>query len=222
MNDNNQISSFELMYIIVNDKMGSKILHKAKKCGANGGTVVLAKGTVSNSLMNFFSLYDQRKEIVIIGTTKENAKHTLDELNKKFKFEKPNHGIAFTVSAFEIYGSRVEKKIEAFQDRKESESMYQLIMTIVNRGNAEEVIEAAKSAGSKGGTIINARGSGINETTKLFNMEIEPEKEMVMILSKEDATDVIVKSIRERLEIDKPGNGIIFIQNVNQTYGIYE
>lgn len=36
---------------------------------------------------------------------------------------------------------------------------------------------------------------------------IEPEKEMVMILSKEDITENIVSSIRERLEIDKPGNG---------------
>ena len=43
-----------------------------------------------------------------------------------------------------------------------------------------------------------------------------------MILSKEDITENIVSSIRERLEIDKPGNGIIFIQNVNKTYGIYE
>ena len=100
--------------------------------------------------------------------------------------------------------------------------MYQIIITIVNRGKAEDVIEAAKAAGSKGGTIINARGSGVNETSKLFNMDIEPEKEMVMILSKEDITENIVSSIHERLEIDKPGNGIIFIQNVNKTYGIYE
>ena len=100
--------------------------------------------------------------------------------------------------------------------------MYQLIITIVNRGNAGDVIDAAKAAGSKGGTIINARGSGIHETQRLFNMDIEPEKEMVMILSKEDITDSIVESIRIALEIDQPGNGIIFIQDVNQTYGIYE
>jgi nitrogen regulatory protein PII len=53
-------------------------------------------------------------------------------------------------------------------------------------------------------------------------MEIEPEKEMVMILSKKDITDAIVSSIRKKLEIDVPGNGIIFVQNVVQSYGIYE
>jgi nitrogen regulatory protein PII len=53
-------------------------------------------------------------------------------------------------------------------------------------------------------------------------MDIEPEKEIVIILSKEDITEAIVTSIREKLEIDKPGNGIIFIQNINKAYGIYE
>ena len=100
--------------------------------------------------------------------------------------------------------------------------MYQIIMAIVNRGMAEEVIEAAEAAGSKGGTIMNARGAGVRETKKVFNIEIEPEKEMVMILSKKDITEKIVSSIREKLEIDKPGNGIIFVQDVNKTYGIYE
>ena len=100
--------------------------------------------------------------------------------------------------------------------------MYQLIITIVSKGKAEDVIEAATEAGSKGGTIINARGSGTHETSKIFHMDIEPEKEVVMILSKENVTEKIVSSIRKKLEIDLPGKGILFVQDVNQTYGIYE
>src|SRR5690625_2178513 len=100
--------------------------------------------------------------------------------------------------------------------------MYQLIITVVNRCDATDVIAAAEAAGYKGGTIIEASDSGIHETQRLFNMDIEHEKEMVMILSKEDVTDSIVTSIREAIKIDEPGNGIIFIQDVNQTYGIYE
>lgn len=100
--------------------------------------------------------------------------------------------------------------------------MYQMIITIVDRGKAEDVIDAAKLAGSKGGTIINARGSGIHETNKIFNMEIEPEKEMVYILSNSDSTESIVSSIREEVEIDKPGKGVIFVQNINEVYGMFE
>lgn len=213
---------FELVYVVVNYGMGSRILHKAKEYGISGGTIFLGKGTVNNSLLNFLSLYDERKEIVLLGTDNHTADHALVELNKEFQFEKPNHGIVFTTSACEIIGSRCYKSEENEEGRGVNKLMYQNIITIVNRGKAEEVIEAAKAAGSKGGTIINARGSGVNETSKLFNMDIEPEKEIVIILSKEDITEAIVTSIREKLEIDKPGNGIIFIQNINKAYGVYE
>lgn len=100
--------------------------------------------------------------------------------------------------------------------------MYHVITTIVDKGKAEDVIDAATKAGSKGGTIINARGSGIHETSKVFSMEIEPEKEIVIILSEADKTEAIVSSIKNELKIEEPGNGIIFVQDVNKTYGIYK
>ena len=94
-------------------------------------------------------------------------------------------------------------------------------MAVVDRGKAESVIEAAAEAGSKGGTIINARGSGIHETSKLFSMEIEPEKEIVLIISEKHLTETIAASINDHLGMNTPGNGIIFIQDVNKAYGLY-
>jgi nitrogen regulatory protein PII len=69
---------------------------------------------------------------------------------------------------------------------------------------------------------MNARGAGIHETSRLFAMDIEPEKELVLIIAKASATEQIVASVGERLDIEKPGNGIIFVQNVRQVYGLYE
>ncbi|NLB35758.1 MAG: P-II family nitrogen regulator [Clostridiales bacterium] len=213
---------FELIYVVVNYGIASKILHKAKEHGISGGTIFFGRGTVNNSLLKFLSLYDERKEIVLMGTDSHTAHDALVELNKEFHFEKANHGIVFTTGICDIIGSKHQKFEENAQERGVDKPMYQIIITIVNRGMAEEVIEAAEAAGSKGGTIVNARGSGIHETSKLFNMDIEPEKEMVMIISKEEVTQAIVTSIRQKLEVDKPGNGIIFIQDVKNAYGIYE
>jgi nitrogen regulatory protein PII len=100
--------------------------------------------------------------------------------------------------------------------------MYNLIMTIVDRGKAEEVVDAAIEAGAPGGTIINGRGSGIHETQKVFSMFIEPEKEIIMIISPKDRTRKIVDSIRISLKMDQPGNGMVFVQSVNQVYGLYD
>ncbi|RRD96134.1 P-II family nitrogen regulator [Clostridiales bacterium COT073_COT-073] len=220
MMNGNEGAAFELIYAVVSYGMGSKLMQKAKKYGIRGGTILPGRGTVQNRILNFFSLYDERKEIVMLGTDRKTAQSALAKLNQDFRFEKPNKGIVFTTLMCEIIGSSHQQREETIEEGENK--MYQLITTIVNRGKAEDVIDAAKAAGSKGGTIINARGSGVHETMKLFNMDIEPEKEMVLVLSKADVTDKIIASIREKLEIDKPGNGVIFLQNVHQAYGIYE
>lgn len=221
MSEFSNATSFELIYFIVNHGMGSKLLTKAKKYGVKGGTILYGNGTVSNSILNFLSLYDERKEIVIIGAETSIAEYAIANLNRKFQFEKPNHGIVFTINVSKVVGSRLSMN-QATKERDVKEPMYQLITTIVNRGEAENVVEAAYKAGSKGGTIIHARGAGVNESMKLFSMDIEPEKEVVLILSRTEVTDNVVLSIRDKMQLDQPGNGIIFIQDVKNAYGVFE
>ncbi|UOQ84527.1 P-II family nitrogen regulator [Gracilibacillus salinarum] len=221
MMPNEKTRHFEIIYVIVKFGLGSKILKEAKKCGVSGGTLFIGRGTISNRILNLLSITDMRKEIVMMISNQKTTKKAMEHLNKVFRFDKPNHGIVFTTSLTSLMGTR-SCQIEDDEERGDGEIMYQNIIVIVDKGNAEDVIKAAQKAGSKGGTIINARGSGIHETDKLFSMDIEPEKEIVMILSDEDYTEPICNKIRAELKIDEPGNGIIFVQDVNRTYGIYE
>lgn len=100
--------------------------------------------------------------------------------------------------------------------------MYQVILTVVEKGHAEEVIDAAVRAGSHGGSIINGRGSGVHETATLFGFEVEPEKELVLILATREAARDIVQAISQDLRLAEPGNGIIFVQDVARVRGLYQ
>lgn len=221
-NSNPLSIKLELICIISSYGMGSKMLKFAKQCGVLGGTLSLAKGTVHSGIWDYIGLTDVRKEILYMVADHKTASHALEELNKEFKFCKPNHGIAFTTTICDAVGTRCNKGEHTITERGEEHSMYQLITIIVEKGKAEDVVDAATKAGSKGGTIINARGSGLHETSKLFSMDIELEKEIVIILSEHDRTESIVKSITKDLNIDQPGKGIIYVQNVNSTYGIFK
>ena len=215
----------ELVCIIVNYGLGSKVVKSAKRHGFSGGTITLAKGTVNSRVLNFIGLADVRRELVYLAAEKSVAYRALEEMNEEFEFDKPNRGIVFTTSINSILGSKnikSEKRVVKNDiERRGDEAKYNLITVIVDKGRAEEVIDAANKAGAKGGTIINARGSGIHESGKILSMEIEPEKEIVMILSESDTTENIVSAIKDAIKIDEPGNGILFVQDVNRTYGIY-
>ncbi|MBM7553982.1 P-II family nitrogen regulator [Thalassobacillus pellis] len=222
MSNSSDIAELELIYVIVDLGLGSKVVQTAKKHGISGGTVLLGKGTLKSRLLELLGINDVRKEIVMMASDRETANYAIEQLDKKFKFTKKHQGIAFTISVGKVIGARSYKDSHVKEGRGADNMRYHAITVIVEKGNAEEVISAATEAGSKGGTIINARGSGIHETSKVFSMDIEPEKEIVLILSEKEATEEIVASIRKKLKIDEPGNGIIFIQDVNNTYGLYK
>ncbi len=207
--------------VIVNAGLGSKLLHKAKQYGIRGGTILLGTGTMCNRILECLGLSDSRKEIVYMVAQRKTAHEALSKLNQDYEFEKPNHGIAFTTAVATVVGTRGKATSDP-SDERGANKMYHVITTIVNRGRAEEVIDAAAKAGSKGGTIVKARGAGVHETTRLFSMDIEPEKEIVLILSESDKTDAIVESIRRALKLDDPGQGILFVQEVLKTYGIFK
>ncbi|AST90833.1 transcriptional regulator [Sutcliffiella cohnii] len=221
MSSNSEMIAYEQVCIIVDFGKGSKIMQTAKKHGISGGTILVGKGTVKNRLLEMLGINDIRKEIIILVSDKSTVHHAIEQLDKQFKFSKPNHGIVFTTSIYRVLGAKCMKET-INEESGVNNTMYHAITVIVEKGNAELVIDAANEAGSKGGTIINARGSGIHETSKLFSMTIEPEKELVLILSEKESTENIISSIRSKLKIDEPGNGIIFIQDVNKTYGLYQ
>lgn len=220
MNSELDIDKFELLYVIVNRGSGSKILRAAKHHGISGGTIVFARGTAHHGILAYLGLSDTKKEIVFLAASKHKALHVLLDLNNEFDFSKPNHGIAFSVPVCSVEGSKNITKDNEDEERDSDSIMYQMITAIVDKGKAEDVVFAAEKAGSRGGTVINARGSGSHETSKIFSMEIEPEKQIVMILAKIDAVENIVSSIKSELKMDEPGNGIVYTQHVDKVFGV--
>lgn len=93
-------------------------------------------------------------------------------------------------------------------------------MTIVKKGWAERIVNAAKNAGARGGTILHGRGVGIHEQKKLLGLPIEPEKEIVLTLIHKDKANDALKAIVEAGKLQKPGTGIGFVIDVDKVVGI--
>lgn len=101
-----------------------------------------------------------------------------------------------------------------------SAQKYSLIISVVNRGCADEVMHAARKAGAFGGTIITARGTGAHEQKKFFGTVIEPEKDMVLILTEQALRNGIMEAITRDTGLSKEGVGICFALPVDNVVGI--
>ncbi len=97
---------------------------------------------------------------------------------------------------------------------------YEAIICIVNSGFSETVMAAARECGARGGTVINARGTAKEETEKLFNISIHPEKEIVLILVDLEIKDAILHAIYKSIGLNSEGQGIAFSLPVDEFVGL--
>ena len=83
-------------------------------------------------------------------------------------------------------------------------------------------MDIARNSGVKGGTILHGRGSGSDEIVKLFGMVIEPEKELILIVTSSEIIDKVIDNLHEGLQLDIPGNGIIFVEDLLDVRGLFD
>ncbi len=97
------------------------------------------------------------------------------------------------------------------------ENSQELIICIVNAGFSQNVMEAARNAGAKGGTVLRARGSANPESEEFFNINIQPEKELVMILVPKGIKDEVERAVYKDAGIAAEAKGIIFSLPVSRS-----
>ncbi|MBQ4558278.1 MAG: P-II family nitrogen regulator [Clostridia bacterium] len=102
----------------------------------------------------------------------------------------------------------------------ESTHKYDLIITIVNKGYSDYVVQASREAGATGGTIINALSSSANDTEKFLGVTIHPEKEIVLTVVKTEDKAKIMKNICESTNLDTIGRGMCFALPVSKLTGL--
>lgn len=94
---------------------------------------------------------------------------------------------------------------------------YELVMCIVNAGYSQNVMDAARSAGARGGSIVRGRGSANPEAEEFFNIQIQPDKEVVLILVESKIKDDIIKAVYKNVGLSTEGAGIVFSLPVSRT-----
>lgn len=100
------------------------------------------------------------------------------------------------------------------------ENGFKCILAIVNNGFSEVAMDAAKACGAKGGTILHGRGTISKDAEKFFNISIQPEKEIVMILAPNNLIDGILKGLYDAVGTSTPARGIAFALPVDEVVGI--
>ena len=96
----------------------------------------------------------------------------------------------------------------------------ELIVIISNQGYNELVMDAAREAGAYGGTIVNARGTGMERAEKFLGISLASEKDMIFIVAKTSQRDRIMSAVMRKAGMETPAKAIAFSLPVADTAGL--
>lgn len=183
-------------------------------------------GTVRQKTLSLFGLEKTLKTVHYCVVTHNKKNELIRTLTREMAIDLPNRGIAVAVPLTSMGGKRA---LEMYADGHENDSQeeqimqekqMELIVAICEKGYTETVMDAARDAGARGGTVVHAKGTGSKYTSKFFGISIAEEKEMIYIVASADQKKDIMRSIMDNAGIDSDAHTIVFSLPVSDTAGL--
>jgi nitrogen regulatory protein PII len=203
----------KLLLSIVERHTGERLVAATKRAGARGGTIILGRGTAESLLLERLGIGDTEKDVVLTLATEEHIGPIMAALRSSEMRERHIRGVSMLIDVEgilrHVHSDEAVSPAERSSPMK-SQNEYVLITFIVNRGYADDAMLAARKAGAKGGTILNARGTGNEEDVKFFGISLVPEKEILLILVEAAQSEAVLQAVRQLPCLAEPGSGIAF------------
>lgn len=214
------------MTTIVDRKVAKKYSELYKENEQHVMFVTLGSGTAANEILDYLGLENTEKAVIFSVQEESAWEKTKKQLQQKLKIDAPGGGIAFTIPLSSVGGKKTLQFLLEGQDyQKEEEStlkdtVHELIVVIADQGNIELIMDAARGAGAYGGTVIHAKGTGMEQAEKFMGVSLAAEKEMIFIVTKKEQKNEIMKAIMEKAGLDSRAKSIVFSLPVTDTAGL--
>lgn len=146
-------------------------------------------GTATSEILDILGLGGSEKDILLSMTTRSAAGLLLGRLDDELRGAAPSRGIAFSMPM-----TAVSSLLAAFIDLKtkpesegsknmDSQQKTSMILVTVNQGCTDAVMDTARKAGARGGTIIRGRWAGDESFAQASGITtLQEEKELIFIV----------------------------------------
>lgn len=215
-----------VMTTIVDRKISKRYIDLYKENNIDVIFFTLGAGTAGNDILSYLGLDSSEKAVAFSVVEEEKWTDMKKQLRHKLQIDAPGGGIAFITPLSSIGGKKTLQFLIQKEDyKKEEESTlkdtaHELVIVIANQGYIELVMDAAREAGAYGGTVIHAKGTGMEQAEKFMGVSLAAEKEMIFIVARTDQKNNIMKAVMEKAGTETPAKSIVFSLPVTDTAGL--
>jgi len=220
------MSELHLMFSIVNRRQVRRFQDFYDEAGASLALTTLGRGTAASDILDYFGLAATEKAVLLHFVTGETWKTIKTGLQKKLHIDVPGTGIAFTVPLSSIGGKKQlqfllnGQDFEKGEEQTLKETKYELLLVIANQGYTEQIMDAARAQGAGGGTVIHAKGTGMEHAEQFLGFSLASEKEIVLIVVPHGKKNAIMRAIMDQAGLNSDAKAIAFSLPVTSTAGM--
>ena len=96
---------------------------------------------------------------------------------------------------------------------------FELVVVMANRGCIDLVMNAARSAGATGGTVIHARGNGYHGVQTFFGVTLAEERDIFFIVTPADKRVGIMQAVLHEAGLHSPAKATVFSMPIQHLAG---
>ena len=178
-------------------------------------------GTASSDLLDVLGLGSSEKDVIFSLAARENADRLMDRLSDNLRNIREK-GIVFTVPLTglnNVVATVLERQVESGKsggnEKMDANIANSLILVMVNQGNTDEVMNTARAAGARGGTIIRSRFTGPEDLAGLDSMMAE-EKEIIAMVVPNAQRNAIMETINKKHGVKTEAGAVILSLGIDR------
>ncbi len=220
------MSELYLMATITDREKWKKFRSFYRSFGIEVTLSTVASGTAASEMLNYFGLEESEKVVIFAFVTRELWRTVKDGLQKQLRIDVPGTGIAFIIPLSSIGGKKQLQFLTEYQNFTKGEesilldTKYELLVAIANQGYTDLIMDAAREVGAAGGTVIHAKGTGMEGAERFLGVSLGSEKEMVFIVAKREHKNTIMRAIMKKAGMESKAKSIVFSLPVTSTAGM--
>ena len=217
----------KLLVAIVDRGKGERIVSICREQRTLMQTICLGHGTASSEVLDLLGLGRTEKAVVLTLVPDGEVPELLKVLADRMQILGPGNGIAFTVplSSIGAVPGAVQARFEEQKEKEEAPTVEpaiqkDLILVTVEQGHADDVMEAARPVGARGGTVLHARDVSGDDTARFFGISIHPEREIVARVVTRELRSAVMQAISKAAGPQTPAQGVLLSIPVDEAVGM--
>lgn len=183
---------------------------------------LIGRGTARKDVLDLLGLSTHEYHIFMTIADRESTQRLIDEARRNLYIDAPGQGIIVATPIKSVGGGKTLANLNAGRPTEGAPEInynYEIVLAIANEGHTDTVMDAAREAGARGGTVLHGKGTGSKDAAKFFGVSIASEKEVIMIVAKSSEKAAIMKSIINKAGTQTDAGAVVMSLPVSAVAG---